>query len=111
MPDTDTASGRADGGEETSVNWEDNVTVLERTQKQQNAQHGVARVPRAHIDWVRTRRQTLDAVSGERARLPDNPHHGNLVFRRGLTKALKKQVANALALEAEHIARRQKQAK
>lgn len=108
IPDSNTSASREDKGEETSVNWEDDGDVLARTQREQNAQHGVARVLKENIEYVRTRRQTLDMLFGERREIEGNRHHGNIVFKAGLTKALKKAAANALAIDAEYVSKPKK---
>src|SRR6266545_1880825 len=44
-PDRRTATGRKDGGKETSVNWEDNSNVESFTlEDKNNAQYGAARI-------------------------------------------------------------------
>lgn len=105
MPDVTTAKDRDDRGEETSVNWQDDDTVLARTHRETNAQGGVARVEKETIEYVRTRRNTLEQIFGERQEIDGNPHHGNIVFKAGMTPALKKAAANALAIDAEYLAK------
>src|SRR2546421_7707586 len=49
VPDMTTSARRDDGGYETSIDWEDNASVLTRTRQQPNATYGVARLALAVI--------------------------------------------------------------
>ncbi|MCE7988200.1 MAG: hypothetical protein DYG89_44135 [Caldilinea sp. CFX5] len=111
-PDPRTSDQRADGGSETSINWEDNATVVSFTlRNRQSAAHGIARLPRQVIEeinqlpnlarYVGVRPDRF--VSYERAPLPDNIYHGNLVFARQLPKQLVRLLAGHLAMYAEFI--------
>lgn len=113
-PDPRTSEHRAGGAAETSINWEDDARVLTMTlRNQQLAAHGVARLPRTAIEDANhlPNLATLSARSGERgllfherAPLPDNPHHGNILFARELPKPLMRLLAGYLAMHAEYIA-------
>ncbi len=96
---------RADGGKEVSVNWEDHDGVLAITFKV-HGQHGAARLSRKALGTVSQKAPAPLAICCERQPAddqPDNPHHGNLVFRDGLSAPLEKMLAAALALNAELV--------
>ena len=98
-------AARADGGKEVSVNWEDHEQVLPLTFKV-HGQHGAARLNRKTVAAVSQKAPAPIAISCERRLAedqPDNPHHGNLVFRDGLSGPLEKMLAAALALNAELV--------
>ena len=100
-----TAEQREDLGLETSVNWEDDTSVLEFTLADQNiAQHGAARVL---TDEIRHLSRTTVAVtmplSCERKRLAGNPYHGNIVYSAKTPQLLQKQLAAALASKSKLI--------
>jgi hypothetical protein len=111
-PDPRTADHRADGGAETSINWEDDPSVVAFTlRNHQVAAHGVARLPRQVIEEA-NRLPNLASFAGgfdslalfyERASLPDNHHHGNIVFARQLPKQLVRLLAGYLAMHAKFI--------
>jgi hypothetical protein len=106
LPDTRTVEGRADGGMEVSINWEDDASVETRALAEwPQAAHGVARLPRAEVDRLNGIQSCLDALLCERQKLEDNPHHGNVVFRSGLAKLHVAMIAGALALASSHVAR------
>ena len=62
--------------------------------------HGVARLPRGWIDQLNALPGSPNALSYERAPLPDNPYHDNIVFRAGLQTRVIRMIAGALALGA-----------
>jgi len=111
-PDPRTAADREDGGQETSINWEDDETVQELTLSQRDARgnicypHGIARLPRAWIDRVNELPGSESTLTYERRPTladpdrPDNPYHGNLVFRADLPTRAVRMIAGALALAA-----------
>ncbi|MDA0842196.1 MAG: hypothetical protein O3B01_13660 [Planctomycetota bacterium] len=102
-PDTRTVTDRKDGGSETSINWEDNKDVLGFTFNQRtesgNVAHpfGVSRLPLQKIDQVNSEPGSKHALNYERAPLEDNPYHGNVVFKAGLSKL----ISCSLALAAQ----------
>jgi hypothetical protein len=101
MPDQRTARGRTDGGAETSIDWQDNATVLPQLKTRPSARFGVARLPRKAVEDIARKPVSREAVFVERRALEHNPHHGNIVYARGLQARVLKMIANALALEAE----------
>lgn len=104
LPDQRTAEARADGGQEVSVDWEDDDNVEARALAQwRQAAHGLARLPRSEADRINRMPNTLRALLCERYRLDDNPHHGNIVFTRGLAKHHIPMIASALALASTHV--------
>jgi hypothetical protein len=93
---------RKDGGREVSVNWEDDAGVEARTLSQPNAQHGAARVTVSRIEQINE--GTAPPWLGcERAALEDNPHHGNIVYGKSVTKHVEKMIAATLALHSQLI--------
>jgi len=104
VPDTRTAEERADGGGEVSVNWEDHERVEGFALGEfPQAAHGLARLPRAQVDRVNGLPGSLATLMCERRVRDDNPHHGNVVFRRGLGKPHTAMIAGALALASSHV--------
>jgi hypothetical protein len=105
IPDPRTASGREDGGKETSVNWEDdfqveNFTLADRS----NAQYGAARISTVHIFQVSgTAMAVATPLSCERQRLPQNQYHGNIVYSAKVSKRMEKMLAAALALKSMFV--------
>lgn len=111
-PDYRTGEQRVDGGFETSINWEDDTTVLSLTlRNQQVAAQGVARVMRQVLDEADTLQNLRPfagdakqgSVSYERAPVTDNPFHGNVVFAARLPKPVVRMVASYLAMHAEYL--------
>ena len=111
QPDSRTAENRADGGAETSINWEDDETVLDFTLNHKiNGQyqfaHGAVRLARREIDRINRHPASTNSLTYERAPLPDNAYHGNIVFRKDLSKPTIKMIASALALASSSVLRR-----
>jgi hypothetical protein len=97
MPDDRTSRDRQDSGSETSINWEDNDTVLDFTLR--NPSHyGAAHLQCITIDYLNTQPGSLNALTYERDPKEDNPYHGNIVFRQGLSNPAKRMIAGFLAL-------------
>lgn len=110
-PDFRTAESRNDGGAETSVNWEDDDTVLDftlrlKTNSQYQFPHGAVRLRRQEIDHINRFSVSTNSLNYERAALEDNPYHGNIVFKRDLSKPTIKMIAAALALASSKILQR-----
>jgi hypothetical protein len=109
VPDGRTAEKREDKGKEVSVNWEDNDTVLDMTfENRMQTAHGVARLQRSEVNALNVKTPPPPVVVYERRRddqNPDNKHHGNLVYRDGLSPPLEKMIAAALALASEFVPR------
>ena len=106
IPDPTTSGGTNNEFCETSINWEDNETVLAFTlERRLQSEHGVARLSRTQLDRVRQLRNCLGQLAYERKIEDGNPHHGNLLYRKGCTKPIEKMIASALALDAEFISR------
>jgi len=102
MPDTRTREVRDDNGFETSINWEDNNDVIRFTlEYRANGQiayaHGAVKLNKAHIDYINQLPSSANTLSYERSPLEDNPHHGNIVFNGGLSKARQRMIAGTLA--------------
>jgi hypothetical protein len=107
-PDERTGLTRADGGFESSVNWEDDDTVLRFTlnykaKGQYQFPHGAVRLPCSEIDHLNAHPQTPDALKYERSAVQDNPYHGHIVYRSDLPKPTIRGLAGALALAASQV--------
>jgi hypothetical protein len=103
-PDTRTADDRPDGGAEVSVNWEDDHTVESKALAEfPLAAHGLARLARAEVKRLNGVPGCIEALLCERHAQPGNPHHGNVVFRRGLSKQHTAMIAAALAVVSTHV--------
>jgi hypothetical protein len=111
-PDYRTSEQRSDRGFETSINWEDDPTVLALTlRNQQIAAHGVARLMRQVLDEANSLQNLRpfanhigdSCVSYERSPLADNPFHGNVVFAAPLPKPVIRMIASYLAMHSEHL--------
>lgn len=107
-PDERTANRRTDQGAETSVNWEDDATVMQFTLNQRKNDQlqfawGAVQLPRSEVDRINSLPRTKDALIPERAPQADNPYHGNIVYNANLSKPTKKGIAQALALAASEV--------
>jgi hypothetical protein len=107
-PDESTSAYRLDSGTETSINWEDDDKALEFTLNQTKDDlpqfpGGAVRLSRTAIEYVNTRPGMQGSLSYERAPLPENQYHGNIVFRANLSKHVIKMIAAALAMESSQI--------
>ena len=110
MPNSKTAETREDGCQETSINWEDNEEVMSFTLNHRPSPdqffsypNGAVRVPRAKIDDINTFNGTQDGVFYERQKIPGNDYHGNIVFKKELTKTQINFIANMLAAASSNI--------
>lgn len=103
MPDMKTAEKRADGASEASINWEDTGhDVLKFTSNDmQVAANGVARLPLDSVDRLARDPGCTGEIGYERAALPNNRFHGNLLFKRGLPHLTIRMIASALALASK----------
>ena len=114
IPDERTIKNRSDGGQETSINWEDDETVLDFTlnQKDENDQNrllfpnGAVKLPRSEMDKLIADANISNAISYERNPLANNVYHGNIVFRDGLSKPMITMIANVLALYCSEVIRK-----
>jgi len=108
-PNEKTAGARDDGAQESSVNWEDDDTVLHQTLTARNESgsllfaHGAVRVPRAELDHVAGLPQVQHGFSYERSALPGNPYHGNLLFHKHLPKQTINLIIAFLALVSSPV--------
>jgi hypothetical protein len=100
MPNSGTSKARNDDGHETSVNWEDNSTVLQFTLADTTiAEFGAARIGLSQIHSIAKIAPNIpSALKCERKKLHGNPFHGNIVFSNSLENLQQKQLASALAL-------------
>jgi hypothetical protein len=105
VPDHRTAETRKDGGQETSINWEDDAGVEEFTlSNKDNAKYGAARISASHIQATSDQTQMFkDSLSYERKPLDGNDYHGNIVFKADLNRRTVKMLAAALALKSAFV--------
>ena len=100
------SDGRAAAQLETSINWNDDSSVLAATMTGQNGRFGAGRVQRTHVEQL-AKLRNAPGLSLERKLDPENPenvHHGNILFAPGMNRGVIKALANAIALDAEFIA-------
>ena len=96
---------RADGWIEESVNWMDDDSALEFTLRQVrdggelHFTVGIAVLPRTALDRVRKR--YAGHFDYERAAIPGNSYHGNLLLKGQMQKHLMSQIRALLADAAE----------
>jgi hypothetical protein len=95
-PDENTASTRLDRGMETSINWEDNETVVELTLHYFPT--GYARIARSAIHTVNSLPGVNNSLSYERKPENNNPYHGNIVYKTGLTKSQMRAISTSIIL-------------
>jgi hypothetical protein len=98
---------RHDGFCECSISWNDDTKALDllmdqKKQKGDEVVHqfkiGVAILSRSELDRIITNHNCKDAMKYERARLPENPYHGNLLCNSILRRDVKDQLIMAIAL-------------
>jgi hypothetical protein len=95
-PEEKTAMNRPDGGMEKSINWEDDAAAVEVTLRAFPT--GYARIARSAIEKVKSLPGVNNSLSYERAPLQNNRYHGNIVYRRGLTRSHMRAISSALLL-------------
>jgi len=101
IPDKNTAERREDGRSETSINFDDDDTVLPMTRADGvNAKYGVARLLVSAIDFASLALGMYPKLSYERDPKPSNKAHGNILFEKGLRKAELLTLAAILAVRA-----------
>jgi len=105
-PDKKTKKSRADGGIETSINWEDKESVLKFSLNTQNYQHGAVRLLREQIDQINNEPITETYLSYDRDKLKKNPYHGNIVFRSNLSPKFRRTLAGSLAQRSSLVIRK-----
>lgn len=114
LPDQRTKKEREDQGQETSINWEDDDTVLSFTHhmsKENNSNslafpHGAVRLRTEVLNEVNTTPATANSIIYERQPLKDNPFHGNIVFKDGIPQHIISMAAAVLAYSAGKILRK-----
>jgi hypothetical protein len=102
--------GRDDGLLEASINWYDDEGALEKllNQKKQGQDDvyqfkaGAAILSRAWLDDTIARPNAQGTLSYERASIEDNPYHGNLLRKQGLSKAIYTMLSASIAMCVEH---------
>ena len=105
IPDHRTSETRADGGQETSINWEDDAEVEKFTlSNKDNAKFGAARISISHIQATSDQTKMVkNPLTYERKPLHGNDYHGNIVFKADVKKRTVKMLAAALALKSEFV--------
>lgn len=110
VPDARTVKDRTDGMAETSINWEDDGDVLQKTFDEKNVANGlpaypfgVGRVKRADVDHLVEKPAIAAVLAYERREEPGKPYHGNLLFTADLTNVRQRMIASALAVVADLV--------
>ena len=89
---------------EISINWEDNEEVESFTLEQKHEKghklfpQGIVRISLSELERLKKLPRTKSIMSYERAALPDNPYHGNILLSGDASKATRKLVRSSLAL-------------
>ncbi|MBW8003311.1 MAG: hypothetical protein FVQ80_15075 [Planctomycetes bacterium] len=100
---------RLDGWIEQSINWQDNEEVIAFTLSQRRKDdsiqfaYGVAILPTDELERLKNLPTVTPTLSYERAVLPTNPYHGNILLRSDVPKHRMIQIAASLALVSEVI--------
>lgn len=104
-PNYKTADHREDKAVETSINWEDDNSVLAFTLRdRQNAAYGAVKLT-CHVLEAANELPFLKSsglkrvVYYEREPLKNNPYHGNLVFSSDLPRPVVNLITNFLATQ------------
>jgi hypothetical protein len=99
---------RPDGWTEESINWMDDPAAVGFTFSQTDDagepkfKVGIAILARNELDTLLKRHPGVRGIFRyERARLPDNEYHGNLLLHQGKDKTLKRMIRDYLALISE----------
>lgn len=95
---------------ETSINWEDNDGVMSftlnyRVNGETNLAfpNGAVRVPTEKLDAINTFDGTRDSIFYERAKIAGNDYHGNIVFKKHLSKTQINFIINMLAAASSKV--------
>jgi len=112
LPNSKSAVAREDGCEDISINWEDNEDVvaftllLKKNESMYQFPNGLVRLNTEEIHRINSL-PTMDApLSYERNELENNPYHGNIVYKSGLTPRIKRMIATSLAISASPVVTR-----
>lgn len=97
-----TGRPRPDGAWEVSVNWEDNPGAIEQLKRENVAAHGIARLPRGHIEQLMDKPAAQGLLDFERQPMDYNPYHGNVLVIAKETRH-RRMIAAALAIGAESV--------
>lgn len=96
---------REDGMCEASINWLDDVGAIDialRQRKENGKKQFVAGVAQIDLELMKLVLQSMppEVFSYERAELPENRYHGNLLLSSTVNKPMKQMVMSGLALAA-----------
>jgi hypothetical protein len=105
LPDKRSSETREDGGQETSINWEDDTgVVLFTLSNEATARHGAARIS---LEGIRATSDQTAPVKNpllwERKPISGNDHHGNIVFKAEVNKRLTVMLAASLATKSTFV--------
>jgi hypothetical protein len=102
-PNEKTSDQRQDKGMELSINWEDEdkEAVIEITLKFFPV--GYARLSRSAIDEINRLPGVNGSIIYERAPKENNPYHGNIVYKAGLSKPNRRAISASLTLACVNI--------
>lgn len=108
------ASRNHEKTDEASITWYDNEEALNIAWNQKSSfregiqfKAGVAILSRKMLDVVIHRPNVMNALDYERRPTQDNPYHGNLLMKQGLSNGIKRSIIGALAMmSVDEIIRR-----
>jgi hypothetical protein len=111
-----TSDSRSDGGQEISINWDDDEPALTFTLTQRNDkghlmfQAGVVQLPRSECDRINSSPAYSSMLYYERDDPPNinNPYHGNIVLHTSLLKHHIRSIQGALAIASSKVITRAK---
>jgi hypothetical protein len=110
LPDSRTVKTRSDSCAETSINWEDDVDVVDFTLKYRENNkllfpHGAVRLPKDEIDRINANPATQNSLAYERRPVDGNSYHGNILFLPGLSQTKQNMLASVLAAYSSKVLR------
>ena len=96
---------RTDGWVEQSINWNDDENSITYTLSQEkngeiHFKAGLAVLSRHELHKINKKPQVNDMISYERAPLPDNKYHGNLLLKHPHSNKTMKMIAATIAVIA-----------
>ena len=104
---------RTDDYNEISINWDDDDGAINTimAQKKKDSQEyqfkiGGAIISKSELDRLLKKPQIKNKLSYERAEIPGNKYHGNILLKKDTSKSLRNMIASNLALCVESVVRR-----
>lgn len=100
--DSNLETGRSDGWESASINWQDDDQAVDFTLSMRKTDgltkftSGVAILPRESIDTLRRLKNIAPLLNYERQELDDNKYHGNILYQQGANKHTRRAISALL---------------